>query len=376
MLKINLVKDLISIPSQIDIDNEKEISKYLCKILKEKGFNIEMYEFLKDRPNIIANYKFEKNGPTIIFNGHMDTVKYYNGQSKEEWNTNPSEATIIDDKVYGRGACDMKGGIASALSAIFHCIDNNSGCGNIVVNLVSDEENTGLYGTLPICENNLLTGDIAIVMEPTENTVCNKQLGNMFFKTSIKGIGGHTGISEGKINPFDISYSYIEKLREWIITKRKNQFDNQPFINIGNYNGGTSSGTIPSECELYWGTRVMPEDNFVDYMKEVLEITSDFQTTLPKNCEIKTVLFEGGGIDSFECHSEIINNIIKISEKEKGIFTASSDAGFINNILNIPTIVFGPGSLKQAHVSNEYISIEEMEKYSNMIYEFLTSLGE
>lgn len=176
-------------------------------------------------------------------------MPFSNGENL--WIVPPNKATIIDNKVYGRGACDMKGGIASALAAIFRCIKEDNGCGKIIVNLVSDEENTSLYGTVQLCNNELLNADFAIVMEPTECKVCPQQLGNMFFQTYIRGIGGHTGVPKNKVNPFELAFQYVEKLKEWINTKKQNVEDIQPFINIGHFQGGTASGTIPSECELF-----------------------------------------------------------------------------------------------------------------------------
>lgn len=368
---INILENLISIPSQIDINTEKNMADYLVKLLKKYKFDVKTYEYAKDRPNIVATYNFQKEGKTIIFNGHMDTMPAENGEKINIWKTNPFKPTIIDGKMYGLGACDMKGGIAGALSAIFRCIEENSGKGTIIVNLVCDEENTSLYGTIPICKNNLINGDIAIVMEPTECRVCKKQMGNMFFKSHILGIGGHTGLPKGKVNPFEIAEEYINGLRKWIITKRENKEDLQPFINIGRYENGTSSGTIPSECTLYWGTRVMPQDNFDDYVKDIEEITEKFNEKIEKGCKVDTTLFESGGIDSFWCKSELLDKLVEISNKKESIFCASSDAGFIYNMLNIKSCVFGPGSLKQAHLPNEFIEIEQLKEYENTIYKFL-----
>lgn len=373
-LAVDILKELISIPSQNGIDTEKNIADYMTRLLKEKNFNIEIFEFAKDRPNIIATYEFSIPGPTILFNGHMDTKPAQDGEKINLWKTDPFSPEIIDGKIYGRGACDMKGGIAGALAAIFKVIDNNLGKGKIIVNLVCDEESTSLFGTIPICENKLVSSDVAIVMEPTELKVCKKQMGNMFFESHILGDGGHTGIPEGKINPYELAEDYIKMLKEWIITKRINKNDSQPFINIGRYEGGTSSGTIPTECTLYWGARVMPKDNFSDYVEEINILTEKFNSSLDKRCRITTKLFESGGIDSFYCESELLSKLVNDSKKEESIFCASSDAGFLYNIAKINSCVYGPGSLKQAHLPNEYIEIKELEEYADVIYNFLTTL--
>lgn len=375
MSEIELLKKLVEIPSQIGIDNEKNISIFLSNLLEQKGFVVKKYEFAPNRPNIVATYDFNKKGSTIIFNGHMDTMPFYNGEGKNKWNFKPDKLTISNSKLYGRGTCDMKGGIAAGLSAIFKYIENNYGVGKIVVNLVSDEENTSLYGTIPLCEKKLIDGDFVIVLEPTECTVCPKQLGNMFFKTKIKGIGGHTGMPEGKINPFDIAYNYIDELKKWTLTK-KNENELQPFINIGHFEGGTASGTIPTECEMFWGTRVLPQDSFKDYFDEILNVTETFKLNIPSTVELETTLVDSGGTDSFESKSIYIQHLIEISKQEENIFPASCDAAFFQNILNIPSVVFGPGSLKQAHVSNEYVSEEQLLKCSKIIYEFLLKVGE
>ncbi len=370
-IAMEILERLISIPSQIDIDTEKDVANYLISLLKSKNFKIEVLEFAKDRPNIIATYIFNVPGPTVLFNGHMDTVPAKNGEKINLWKTNPFIPEIKDGKLYGRGSCDMKGGIAGALAGIFKIIDEDLGKGKIIINLVCDEENTSLFGTIPLCEKKLLSADMAIVMEPTESRVCKKQMGNMFFETHILGDGGHTGLPEGKINPYEIAEDYLKVLREWIETKRTNKNDSQPFINIGRYEGGTSSGTIPTECVLYWGTRVMPQDNFKDYVKEVNDITEIFNKSLNNRCKVTTKLFESGGIDSFYCDSELISELVKNSRKEENIFCASSDAGFLYNIANIKSCVYGPGSLKQAHLPNEYIDIRELENYAETIYTFL-----
>ena len=138
-LSVDILSKIISIPSQIGIENEKDVAEYLEKLLREHHFKIDIHEYAKGRPNIIATYEFEKDGPTILFNGHMDTMPAQNGEKISVWNTDPFCPEIIDGKMYGRGACDMKGGIAGALAAIFRIIDENMGRGKIIVNLVCDE---------------------------------------------------------------------------------------------------------------------------------------------------------------------------------------------------------------------------------------------
>ena len=100
-LAINILEDLISIPSQIDINKEKNIADYLINLLYKYKFDVKTYEYSIDRPNIVATYKFDREGPTIIFNGHMDTMPAENGEKVNVWKTNPFKATIKDEKIYG-----------------------------------------------------------------------------------------------------------------------------------------------------------------------------------------------------------------------------------------------------------------------------------
>lgn len=110
---------------------------------------------------------------------------------------------------------------------------------------------------------------------------------------------------------------------------------------------------------------------------EVNEITKKFQNCIPNDCCIETKLFEGGGIDSFSSRSIYADKLIELAEeKEFDVFPASSDAGFIYNISKINCVIFGPGSLQQAHMSNEFVKITDLNKCTGILYKFLISVGD
>lgn len=370
---LDTLAHLISIPSQNGIDTENNIGNYLESFLKDLGFEIQNYEYEKNRPNIIATYTFDKPGQTVLFNTHMDTKPAHNNENYNLWHSDPFSAVSKNDCIYGLGACDTKASIAVILNVLEQLIKHNCGSGKIVLNLVSDEENNSVFGTLPLCNDKKLSADLCVVMEPTDNTVCIGQLGNMFLKTTILGIGGHTGVPEGKINAFDIAIRYVHKLKEWALSKRIDVDDCQPFINIGKFIGGTSSGTIPSECEMYWGTRVLPKDSFEQYFEQIITLTKNFNDTSKQQIKVSTQLHDGGGVDGFICDSNSFQKLIDCSHKNYGIFGASSDAGFIYNKLKIPCCIFGPGSLNQAHSPDEFVKISQLEESFKILFNFLSN---
>ena len=119
----NLAQELIRIPSD-EIAGEQEVCEYLSDILKSLGMKVRLQEVLPKRPNIIAEVLGGNNGKSIMFNGHIDTVPIGN---IEKWNTDPYKAIIKDNKLFGRGATDMKGSIASMIIAIKYIMNKIRG---------------------------------------------------------------------------------------------------------------------------------------------------------------------------------------------------------------------------------------------------------
>ena len=136
-----LTQNLVQIPTVNPPGNEKDLAEFLTLKLQELGFQVKNYDVDIGRPNVVGLLQGKVGKKTLMFNGHMDVVPPGN---ESLWTHDPFSGHKEDNRIYGRGACDMKGGIASIITSIKTIIDSNIDLNdNLLVTFVIDEETTG-----------------------------------------------------------------------------------------------------------------------------------------------------------------------------------------------------------------------------------------
>jgi acetylornithine deacetylase len=323
---------------------------------------------------VVGIYKGSGGGKSLILNGHIDTMPF---DKLEEWITHPLEPLIKDNKLFGRGSCDMKAGVAAMILALETLIEKGVELkGDVIIESVVDEEGGG-NGTLA-CVDRGYFADAAIVTEPTSLEIMPAHMGWLFYRIEFSGKSLHSALKWKGVNAIEKAIKFVHALQElernWAITKRHPLLP-PPTINIGTIHGGMAGSVVPDHCVIDFGLHYLPTDadaaglgNEVE--KEVFEVITNVvngDPWLQKNPPIIKKYQEGS---SFEINPDhpIIKLVSKQYEKSMGMNPTirgceyGSDARLLNNYGNIPTVVFGPGSIEQAHAINEYVPVDEYLK--------------
>ena len=256
---IKILSDLIAFKTVSGEDNNSLIN-YCDEILHKLGASsFKTYDDEKKRVNLFATLKAKipsKKKP-IILSGHTDVVPV-----SKDWNTDPFVATIKDEKVFGRGTCDMKGFIACTLAyaPIFSKTNLDR---DIHFSFTFDEE-TACQGA-PLLINELkkksIDSGICIVGEPTSMKIIDAHKGCCEYTTYFKGLAGHGSAPDKGINAVEYAVKYISKLielREILKTKvQKNSIFDPPYttIQIGGISGGIARNVIADKCHVDWEMR-------------------------------------------------------------------------------------------------------------------------
>ena len=330
MNEIELLEKLVSINTIQDKGN-KEILDFIESYLKEYGFKT-----IKRSKFLIMQYG--KGG--VAFIGHSDTVELTEG-----WNTNPFELTLKDDKLYGLGSADMKGGIAAFLAAITE-IDLGKLNKGVKVYITYDEE-IGFNGILDVVEyekNNINKSDLIIVGEPTynEKLVGGKGLFGVEIKT--KGIKVHSSTpdkGESAISKIIKLLNKLENFYEKNIRNEINDIYEVPYttMNIGTLNGGSAKNSVAADANAYVDFRISRNEHIDKIKKFLNKLCIKYGATYDIDVEIK----------SFYNKIEFID-----SSKTAGFMT---EASFIDG----NRVILGPGPVT-AHEVNEYIEVESLRK--------------
>ena len=360
---VDLTTRLIQIPTENPPGNEKKAALFLKPLLLKMGFQVRICLSPKGRWNMIAERKWGKGGRRLIFNGHLDVVPAGN---PSQWEYPPFEGKVIKGRVYGRGASDMKGGIASFLHGL-SMIDrskNHLGQGSLILHLVSDEESHGHQGMGFLAQKGRIKGDAAIVGEPTNLDVVIAHKGALWFRITTFGKSAHGSRPYSGINAIEKMIHLITCLNS-IPLEKEHALLGKPTINIGSIRGGTKINMVPDQCQIEVDRRLLPGEKKEDVLREIKEAFDSLQSQDPL---LRYRVEEIDYAESLETHpdGEIVKVALEAGQEVRGErpkvrgFSGFTDGRFYVNQFHIPTLIFGPGGTDQSHTTNESVEVDAL----------------
>lgn len=324
------------------------------------------------RPNVVGILEGSGGGRSLILNGHVDTVTV---EPEGEWTKNPFGAEIEDDRMYGRGTSDMKGGVMAGIMALaFLARAGVRLRGDVIFQCVVNEEHAG-NGTLDLVRRGY-RADAAIVLEPTHNRVAVSHTGGLYWQVTIPGRQRSPG-ARWKDGDLD-GVSAIEKLPGVIqalldLERGCNQRGagteaggRAPFsLVIGKVSGGTYETATAQEAVLRGSAYFAPD------VGSVTDVMGGFRSSIARANGGDPYLSENGARLEFLHHDDSVEQSpdIEIAAAMCGLLAESGDDARIHpgpfccdmrHLVNqgaIPSIIFGPGAIAQAHKADEHIAL-------------------
>lgn len=348
--------------------DESRAGKFAAEILEKSGFRVTVEEFEENRINVCGVYGNEED-IALILNGHLDVVPAFG-----QWERSPSGGERENGILYGRGSSDMLGGVAGILKAA-EIIGRSqiSSKRGIMVLLVADEEDMN-RGIRHILSKKKLKAEYAVIAEPTE---CEIQLGNRGFSSfyiHTSGVACHASEPWNGINAIYKMGEIIRKVEQYADELRyvKNEFLGQATACIGTIQGGIRLNTVPDSCTIEIERRLLPGETKEEIKKELEGIVGDFGVVEDRSFFPASLIEK----DSF-----LVQQCLKILKEIQGkepvisVFKACTEASMFSVECGIPTLLLGPGSLKQAHRVNEFCKEQEIvdcaELFTQLLYEAL-----
>jgi acetylornithine deacetylase len=383
---IGFLQQMIAIPSVTG--DEAAIQKFLAKYMTGIGLEVDMWETdwetlkkhpgyrpvdrgYEGRPNIVATMKGTGGGRSLLLNGHTDVIPVNDGVG---WSDDPWSARIKDGRVYGRGSCDMKSGVASHILAVQYLKEAGLRTkGDVYINVVVDEEVSG-HGTL----DTVIRGyhaDAGISGETSDIMVQPACIGRIWFEIEINGkpVGiqrryeGISGIDLG--NKIARAVAELEATRVATVSHPlyPNALDSLPCM-IGSFSAGNYPSAFPASCLLKGSIGTVPGEDHEGVKRSLVEQIARAAAQDPWMKEHPPVVrFVGYDAQASEiprahpivqtvCRSykEITGQDPQISGRQ-----GAADTRFLNQYANTPTVIFGPGSTAVMHSNDEYVSIAD-----------------
>ena len=373
-----IAMDLIALESEAPPGREGRTGDYIFHFLEDAGLDPRRQYCSADRFNVTAELgRGEEGGLKVLYCGHMDVVP---AGDAALWITPPYEPDIREGRLYGRGACDMKGSLACALYAAKELAARSGEFpGKLMFLFDVDEEhqNKGLYRYLEDAPKI----DFAVVGEPTNMEVALGHRGVMAFEITFTGKSAHAARPEEGLNAIYAAERFISKIRE--IQDKAKGGPAAGAMQVTVIRGGTKVNMIPQDCNLQMDCRLGPGESVEGTEEMIDRILQEISENTGCSCGLRILTSCPAGWCSPDTPPLLaVEEVLREYRGEapgNTVFGASCEAGMLQKYLGIPAIILGPGSIRQAHITDEYITLAQLEDgaeiYTRIFEKMLTESG-
>jgi acetylornithine deacetylase/succinyl-diaminopimelate desuccinylase family protein len=366
--------ELVSInsinPAYEDGRPEEELAKYIEQFFEQRGIQTFRQEVLPGRFNVIACLKGRNPDRRVVMEAHMDTV------SVKGMTIPPFEPAVCDGRLYGRGACDTKGGLAAMMHALA-CLKERSitpPC-EVWLAAVIDEE-FSFQGVLALCEG--LHAQAAVVSEPTELRVVVASKGVLRWKIRTQGKASHSSKPHLGVNAISHMAPIIVALdREAeALARNVHPLLGPATLNIGIIHGGVQVNFVPDWCEIEIDRRLLPGET----AESVLSGYAQLLDKLKAEHALLDAKMERPMIVDPALETDINSPVSRLAQRvltDLGLNATPSGVPFGSDASKlsrhgVPGIIFGPGSIDRAHAAIEYVECDQVALATTFYSEFIS----
>ena len=360
---VALARALIATPSvnpalESGGTGEEAIARLSVQWLESWGFDVRLDEVVPGRFNVVGRVG-PGGGRALLLNGHLDTV------GVAGMTVSPFGASLEGARLVGRGACDMKGGVASLLAAGAELARDDLP-GSLVIALTADEEHASL-GMQALVDSGI-EADAAIVCEPTGLAVMPANKGFVWIELEFAGRAAHGSRPDVGIDAIRHASQYLAGLDGYEV--RLKQRLAHPLLGHGSFHAGTIEGgsapsVYPDRCTLMLERRTLPNETTEAVLEEFEAMLKGVRRVFPDMRATLTPGLDRPGTE-VPVDSTLVQGLLGASrdagldERVEGM-TAWVDAALLN-VAGIPAVCFGPGSIAQAHAADEWIEVSQIEQ--------------
>ena len=344
---------------------ESGCAHLLAEVLGGWGFRLEWQDVRDGRANLLARIGTPTKGtpakgaPVLMFNGHLDVV------GVEGMTHAPFAPVIEGDRLYGRGSCDMKAGVAAMCVAAWQAAQRGIR-GEIIVAAVIDEEFESL-GTRALLERGT-RADIAIVTEPTRLAICPAHRGFVWIEFVFSGRAAHGSrydIGIDAIRHAALVMTALDRFQFDVLTAHTHPLLGRASLHASTIAGGVGWSTYPEQCVMRVERRTVPGESTASVLHEVETLLAELRTGEPQ-LSVTVRVDTAQGPSDVAVDAPLVQRLSAAHAAVRGAappiegLSAWTDAALLNDA-GIPAVCFGPGDIALAHAATEYVPLSEID---------------
>lgn len=360
---VDCLRRLVRVRSVNPPGDVREASAVVESMLAGEGFTTQSVGADESRPNLIA--ELGSGHPVLCFNAHLDVVP---PGELASWTHSPFGADLVDGRVYGRGAGDDKASVtAQVMAGVALARSGIELAGRLVITEVADEEMGGPAGTAFVIKGGHVKPDWVIVGEQTLNAIAIGEKGLAGMRLALRGKTAHAALPWEGSNAIEGMAEIIASIRRDLWPKLAHRTSPHFLPSSGaitKITGGVRENVVPDRCEIYLDRRIIPGEDPAEIRGEVLEIARAAVAAfegLSVEVELDSEYCPASSSDPESAHVQAMlaaNRYLGLTQELTG-FNMATDGRYFSRA-GFPTIVYGPGDPRLAHVADEWVGVDEV----------------
>ena len=359
---IETLADLVRInsvnPAYPDGAPESAMAVYIRDFFERRGVEVSQQCVFPGRPNVVARLPGRDPSVRIVFEAHTDTAGI-SGMTIP-----PFEPRIQDGRLYGRGACDTKAGVAAMMHAVASLAEDRIQPRCEVIFAGTADEEYSYRGVVKFCEG--LRADAAVVSEPTSLRLVVATKGCLRFRIRVHGKAAHSSKPHLGVNAISHMARLIAALEEGAqaLDNRPHALLGPPTFNIGVIQGGSQVNIVPDSCVIEIDHRLVPGEEVEEVWRSYCSFVASLEDSIPglaavveepmlQDLPLETAMSKPVAVVA----SQVLASL-GLNSEAIGV-PYGSDASKLARA-GVPSIVFGPGTIDQAHAASEFVDCDEV----------------
>ena len=362
-----LLQGLIQIKSVNPPGNENQIANFIREFLLKNNIHSDLVPLEEGRSSVISKIEGEEVR-NITLCGHIDTVRV----KEEDWTKPAFQGLIENGKMYGRGASDMKGGVAAILYAAVLLKRREIIPKKTVQLVLTADEEWGYRGAKNLVDGGYFDRtDFLIITEPSNLQVSTGEKGELWIRAKFYGKSAHGSTPEVGVNTIIPGSEFVVNITE----RYEKIFKADPFwgktsMNIGQFHGGVQVNIVPNYSEIQLDFRVISEED----KEKAVELVRKTGEEIAKKYRVrfKQEIFNYHPPISTSPDNHYVEKFLQATGAKEVIITKyCTDGATIIPMKRMPFIIFGPGDIAQAHQNDEYIELKSLYRAVDTFIDFL-----
>jgi succinyl-diaminopimelate desuccinylase len=353
---VDLAAELIRFDTINPPGREAACADHLAHLLAGAGFRCEMAPLDEGRTNLVARIGGNGHQPPIAFTGHTDTVPL----GAQTWTIPPHAGLVKDNRLWGRGASDMKSGVAAFVVAAMKQAARLEGTPGVVLYITAGEE-TGCEGAFALARRGLRgQAGVLVVAEPTTNRPLCGHKGALWLKATTRGVTAHGSMPDHGVNAVYAAARAVARLEAFDFNVARHPIMGAPTLNVGTLHGGANINSVPDRAEIGIDIRTIPgmghtilSDQIASYLGAEVDIASVV--------DVESVWTD----PSLPWMRQVFGICADVQGSAPVVETAPyfTDASALTPALGgVPTVILGPGPAHMAHQTDEWCDCARIEE--------------